>query len=188
MVHILLTDTLLTERKIREIESDLDGIRAKLATTVDMKAWAESAPARHTFPASRLGELVEEFKGSDLSFSPWRIKQSTPSAQSLLTGMKAVASAMQIAVVMHDNIALVQDLGGIFHASRSEMETYNSAPDAASKGDDIQRYRKTIIAQLIGRIYEAAYASSKGIDLQDEAGQEKLDKALNRDVYEYEYK
>ncbi|CAB3632195.1 hypothetical protein LMG26685_00755 [Achromobacter mucicolens] len=188
LVHILLTDTLLTERKIREIQSDLDGIRAKLATTVDMKAWAESAPARHTFPASRLGELVEEFKGSDLSFSPWRIKQSTPSAQSLLTGMKAVASAMQIAVVMHDNIALVQDLGGIFHESRSEMETYNSAPDAASKGDDIQRYRKTIIAQLIGRIYEAAYASSKGIDLQDEAGQEKLDKALNRDVYEYEYK
>lgn len=188
VVHVLLTDTLLTERKIREIESDQDGIRAKLATTIDMKAWADSAPARNTFAASRLGDLVEEFKGTDLNFSPWRIRQSTPSAQSLVTGMKAVASAKQIAVVMHDNIALVQDLGGIFHESRSDMETYTSAPDAASKGDDIQRYRKTIIAQLVGRIYEAAYANSKGIDLQDEAGQEKLDKALKRDIYEYEYK
>lgn len=188
VVHILLTDTLLTERKIREIESNQDGIRAKLATTIDVKAWADSAPTANTFAASRLSELVEEFKGTDLSFSARRIKQSTPSAQSLVTGMKVVASAKQIAVVMHDNIALVQDLGGIFHESRSEMETYNSAPDAASKGDDIQRYRKTIIAQLIGRIYEAAYANSKGINLQDEAGQEKLDKALKRDVYEYEYK
>ncbi|WP_343737077.1 toxin VasX [Achromobacter sp.] len=188
VVHILLTDTLLTERKIREIESNQDGIRAKLATTIDVKAWADSAPARNTFAAGRLGELVEEFKGTDLSFSPSRIRHSTPSAQSLVPGMKAVAPTKQIAVVMHDNIALVQDLRGMFHVSRSEMEAYNSAPDAASKGDDIQRYRKTIIARLIGRIYEAAYANSKGINLQDEAGQEKLDKALKRDVYEYEYK
>lgn len=188
VVHVLLTDTLLTERKIREIESDQNGIRGKLATTIDMNAWTDSAPARNTFSAARMGELVEEFKGTDLSFSPWKIKHSTPSAQALVTGMKAVAPAKQIAVVMHDNIALVQDLGGMFHESRSNMESFTSAPDAASNNNDIQRYRKTIIAQLIGRIYDSSYANSKGINPQDKGGQQKLDKSLDREVYEYEYK
>ncbi|PTX08319.1 hypothetical protein DBL07_04030 [Achromobacter mucicolens] len=185
VVHILLTDTLLTERKIREIESDQDSIRAKLATTIDMRAWTDSAPARNTFPANRLGELVEEFKGTDLGFSPWRIKQSARSAQALVTGMKAVASAKQIAVVMHDNIALVQDLGGMFHKSRQAMETYNSAPDHGSAAGDVQRYRKMIVAQLIERIYESGYADKAGVVGKD---REEFERVLSRDMDEREWK
>jgi len=185
VVHILLTDTLLTERKIREIESNQDGIRAKLATTIDMKAWADSAPSRNTFAASRLGELVEEFKGTDLSFSPWRIKQLAPSAQPLITGMEAVAPARQIAVVMHDNIALVQDLGGVFHKFRQAMETYNSAPDHDSSAGDGQRYRKMIVAQLIERIYESGYADNAGVTGQD---RHEFERVLRRDMDEREWK
>lgn len=185
VVHVLLTDTLLTERKIREIESDQNGIRGKLATTIDMNAWTDSAPARNTFSAARMGELVEEFKGTDLSFSPWKIKHSTPSVQALVTGMKAVAPAKQIAVVMHDNIALVQDLGGMFHESRQAMETYNSEPDQQSTVGDVQRYRKMIIAQLIERIYESGYANQAGVAGQDK---EAFERVLKRDMDEREWK
>jgi len=185
VVHLLLTDTLLTERKIREIESDQDGIRAKLATAIDMKTWTESAPATNTFAASQLDELVEEFKGTDLDFSPWKVKKFTRSVQGLVTGMKAVAPARQIAVVMHDNIALVQDLGGMFHKSRQAMETYNSAPYHDSAAGDVQRYRKMIVAQLIERLYESGYADKAGMAGQD---REKFERVLSRDMDEREWK
>ncbi len=185
VVHLLLTDTLLTERKIRAIQSDQGGIRSKLATTIDMKAWQAGAPSKHTFAAERIGELVEEFKGTNLDFSSWKVKLSVPSAQALVTGMKAVAPAKQIAVIMHDNIALVQDLGGLFQQSRQAMESYTAAPDRTSKTGDVQRYRKMLIAELIGRIYESAYAEKAGVAGK---GSEAFERALKRDIDEREWK
>lgn len=185
VVHILLTDTLLTERKIRDIESDRDGVRTKLATTIDLNIWQASALTKHTFAAAQLDKLVEEFKGTHLTFSPWKIKQSTPTAQALVTGMKTVAPAKQIAVVMHDNIALVQDLGGVFHESRQKMETYNSTPEQSSNADHVQRFRKMLIAQMIERVYESAYADKAGVTGK---GKEAFERALKRDMDEREWK
>ncbi|AYQ44266.1 hypothetical protein CVS37_40895 [Burkholderia lata] len=174
-----------TERKIRAIQSDQGGIRSKLATTIDMKAWQAGAPSKHTFAAERIGELVEEFKGTNLDFSSWKVKLAVSSAQALVTGMKAVAPAKQIAVVMHDNIALVQDLGGLFQQSRQAMESYTAAPDRTSMTGDVQRYRKMLIAELIGRIYESAYAEKAGLAGK---GSEAFERALRRDIDEREWK
>ncbi|WP_322088402.1 toxin VasX [Burkholderia sp. BCC1999] len=181
VVHILLTDTLLTERKIRAIQSDRDGIRTQLATTIDVKAWHADAPAKHTFAAEGMDDLVEEFKGTNLDFSPWKLKNVAPTAKALLTSMKAVAPAKQIAVVMRDNIALVQDLGGLFQQARQAMESYNSAPDKSSTDGDVKRFRKMLIAELIERIYESAYARKKGL-----AGKsrEAFDRTLQREIDE----
>ncbi|OOW00819.1 toxin VasX [Pseudomonas sp. MF4836] len=186
VVHILLTDTLLTERKIRDIESDRDGVRTKLATTIDIKTWQTNTPSNHTFAAESLGKVVEEFKGTDLAFSPWRGKLAVFNFQALVTGMKAVAPAKQIAVVMYDNIALVQDLGGIFNKSRHVMEAYNSAPDKTSNNKpDIQRCRKMLIAKLVGNIYASVYASKAGVA---DKGEEAFERALKRDMDEREWK
>ncbi|VWB21488.1 hypothetical protein BAR24066_00852 [Burkholderia arboris] len=184
VVHLLLTDTLLTERKIRAIQSDQDGIRTQLATTIDIKAWQADAPAKHTFAAEGMGDLVEEFKGTNLDFSPWKLKNVIPTAKALLTSMKAVAPAKQIAVVMRDNIALVQDLGGLFFQARQAMESYNSAPDKSSTYGDVKRFRKMLIAELIERIYESAYAQKKGLAGKN---REEFDRTLQRDIDEREW-
>ncbi|KUY73462.1 hypothetical protein WJ40_34145 [Burkholderia cepacia] len=184
MIHLLLTDTLLTERKIRAIQSDQDGIRTQLATTIDIKGWRADAPSKHTFAAEGMGEFVEEFKGTNLDFSPWKLKNVVPTVKALLTSMKAVAPAKQIAVVMRDNIALVQDLGGLFFQARQAMESYNSAPDKTSTYGDAKRFRKMLIAELIERIYESAYAEKKGLAGKD---REEFDRTLQREIDEREW-
>ncbi|WP_416268181.1 toxin VasX [Burkholderia cepacia] len=184
VIHLLLTDTLLTERKIRAIQSDQDGIRTQLATTIDIKGWRADAPSKHTFAAEGMGEFVEEFKGTNLDFSPWKLKNVVPTVKALLTSMKAVAPAKQIAVVMRDNIALVQDLGGLFFQARQAMESYNSAPDKTSTYGDAKRFRKMLIAELIERIYESAYAEKKGLAGKD---REEFDRTLQREIDEREW-
>ncbi|NBA95899.1 toxin VasX [Pseudomonas sp. R5(2019)] len=178
-VHLLLTDTLLTERKIREIQTNKDGVRDRLATTLDMNTWNPEAPAEHTFAAEHIHEWVEEYKGTDLDFSPWKIKP-TLSANALLQSMRAVAPAAQLAVVMQDHIALVQDLGGVFQESRKALEHYTTAPDKTHNNTGAtQRYRKKLIADLIGRIYESEYAENAGVAGQ---GEQALEKKLKRDM------
>lgn len=183
LVHLLLTDTLLTERKIREIQGNDGGVRDKLATTINMKTWKETGPAWNTFSAVKIRSSVEDYKGTNLDFSPWTIKTVALSAEALVEGMKAVAPAKQIAVVMRDHIALVQDLGGFYQQAREDMERYNAEPDERSTGNESQRHRKKMIADLIGRIYETSYAEEKGLAGKDE---EVIEQAIERDIRQQE--
>lgn len=183
-VHLLLSDTLLTGARLRDIQVNKDGIRDKLATTLDVAAWKEEAPSKNTFPASRIGELVEEYKGADCSYSPWKVNPKYPRADGLLQSMQAVAPQAQIAVAMYDHIALVQDLSGIFHQARQTLEQYTTAPDSNSSSGDTQRFRKKVIAELIGRIYEAAYAESK--DLADDP--KRVEESIQQEIDEHKWK
>ena len=183
-VHLLLSDTLLTGARLRDIQVNKDGIRDKLATTLDVAAWKEDAPSKNTFPASRIGELVEEYKDADCSYSPWKVKPKYPRADGLLQSMQAVAPQAQIAVAMYDHIALVQDLSGIFHQARQTLEQYTTAPDSNSSSGDTQRFRKKVIAELIGRIYEAAYAESKG--LADDP--KRVEELIQQEIDEHQWK
>lgn len=183
LVHLLLTDTLLTEQKIRDIQGNRDGVRDGLVTTIDMNAWRTDALIKHSFPAEQIGLVVEDFKGTDLSFSPWEVKSPKYSAEALIRGMKATAPAIQVAVLMFDHIALVQDLAGSYQVAREEMERYNAAPDETSTGVERQRHQKKMIAELIGRIYETAYAGEKGLAGK---GAEAIEQAIERDLREQE--
>src|SRR5690606_33511343 len=178
-VHLLPTDTLLTTRRLRELQLNKDGIRDRLATTLDVATWSQDAPSGHSFPAEGIGELVEEYKGSDSSHSPWQVTPRFPRAGDLLQSMKAVAPQAQIAVVMHDHIALVQELSGIIQQARQRLQQYTSAPDQNSDSGDVQRFRKKVIADLIDRIYESAYAADKGFA---EGEKDRLDASIRHDI------
>lgn len=178
-VHLLPTDTLLTTRRLRELQLNKDGIRDRLATTLDVATWSQDAPSGHSFPAECIGELVEEYKGSDSSHSPWQVTPRFPRAGDLLQSMKAVAPQAQIAVVMHDHIALVQELSGIIQQARQRLQQYTSAPDQNSDSGDVQRFRKKVIADLIDRIYESAYAADKGFA---EGEKDRLDASIRHDI------
>ncbi|WP_321872027.1 toxin VasX [Paraburkholderia tropica] len=178
-VHLLLTDTLLTDAKLRDLQRNKDGIRDKLATTLDLSTWKDASPARNSFPASRIGQLVEEYKGTSLDFSIWKIKPHFPTAEGLHRSMKAQAPEAQIAVVMHDHVALVQDLGGIFQIARQQFESYLATPDKNSSADATQRFHKKLIADLIDRIYTGAYADRRGISPDDPAA---LDRSVQGEI------
>lgn len=181
-VHLMLTDTLLTSARLRDLQINKDGLLAKLATTIDVAAWSEEVPSKNTFPAMHIAELVEEYQQAECNFSPWKVKPYFARAEALVQSMKAVASAAQIAVVMYDHIALVQDLSGIFHDARQQLERYTTTQET-SDGGGLQRFRKKAIADLIDRIYEAAYAEGKGKTAPDALG-----RAIQNDIEEREWK
>jgi hypothetical protein len=176
-VHLVLTDTLLTENKVTAIQTNRDGIRDKLATTIDIPAWNTASPAKNTFSAERLGELVEEDRpgGCDLSFSPQQLTGGRKTAGELSSGMKKIASK-QIAVVLHDPIALVQDMGGLIVRAQEALERYTFGLEE-SDAANMTRYRKKVAAELIEHVYSNAYAADKGI-----ADPAAVGKAIQKDV------
>ncbi|MGV8403111.1 toxin VasX [Pseudomonas aeruginosa] len=175
-VHLLLTDTLLAAQKVGEIQLNRGGIRDKLCTTVDVKNWSPTAPSNSTFSAEHLKSQVEEFKGTNLDFSPWPSMPSR-SAEAILTGMRAVASKAQIAVAMYDHIGLTQDLTGMVQQACDAMEKYCATPETDDSQERIERHRKKIVADIIERVYESSYGEKKGLKSQEE-----VNRSINRDV------
>ncbi|WP_309295736.1 toxin VasX [Pseudomonas protegens] len=175
-VHLLLTDTLLTARKVRELQANREGIRDRLCTTIDMKSWKPEAPTKNTFPAEYLQSQVEELKGTPLDFSPWNTVPSR-SASAVLTGMKGISSEAQIAIVMYDHIGLVQDLTGLVQQACGAMEKYCATPEEGDSQEHVGRHRKKIVADLIEKIYESSYAAKKGLQSQEE-----ISKSIEREA------
>lgn len=176
VVHLLLTDTLLTARTIQEIKSNKNKLREKIATTINIKSWTDSNPQDNTLSANNLEKQVEEFKGTSLEFSPWKMRPSR-SARAIENGMKSVSSKAQIAVVMYDHIGLTQELTGLVQLACKAMERYSSAPDQDDDKEPIERHRKKIIADLIEKIYEYSYRENNDLYSKDE-----FERAMNRDI------
>jgi hypothetical protein len=152
-VHIMPTDTLLTADKILEIQANKGGIRDKLATTVIVPTWSAESPSKNTFPVAKMAEVVDEYVlgNKALNFSPWQLKSAPHPAETLAEQMKKNAPQKQIAVVLYDNIALVQDMVGLIVLAHEDLERYVRDP-APGDAQMMQRYRKRVIIDYIDNV------------------------------------
>jgi hypothetical protein len=141
-VHILLANTLLTKSKALAIQNDKDGIRSLLAVGIDLASWNDKHPTNHTFTAQDIGKYTEEFRRSDrpgfFDFSPRNVLVDKDNAQdrqkTIIAEMRGIYKAKKgeeeklIAVVMHDPIALLEDMTGIIAEKMARLNKYLTSP------------------------------------------------------------
>ncbi|MDR2625235.1 MAG: hypothetical protein LBC37_02795, partial [Zoogloeaceae bacterium] len=160
------------------IQNNINGIRDKLATTINLRYWKAERPSENTFPASRIGELVEEYRQpGKLGFSPRKafLGLTAEDAQQKAKALLESASSghAPIAAVMYDHIALVEDITGViceairelawYVAPPERLGEYGIEPDAKRQRQAEGRYRIKMVAELIEQAYESAWAQKEKI-------------------------
>lgn len=149
-VHILFTDTLLTNKLVRQIESN-GKIRACM-TTID--GGQNFGP--DSFPIKKLSSLVEEFRPQDFceAFS-WSDRDNEPAISnpySLMNLLRTSHPSGQLGLALYDNIGLVEDQARTISLAQEKLQEHINAP---------QNQRKNMVSDIVEQIY-----SSAGSDLE----------------------
>jgi|GEM_PF-1338506 len=165
-VHIVVTGTLLTNAKLRELRRNDQGIRDKVALTLDMPAWKAESPDKSTFAAEHMSTWVNGFQPDAPAPTVKREPARRINANLVAKQMKSFSPCKQLVVVPPNPIAVVQDLTALVMGAQEDAQTYITDVEKgdANQPERSMRFRKKMTADLIDKVYESVYANHYGID------------------------
>lgn len=134
-VYILVADTVLTHDTLWRIETNKDGLRDKLATTVKP---AGGAGQRHAFPVEKLPNATPELRSLVVStlprHIPWseiKLSEETPNYYRILTAMSIALAPRKdttpLAVVLQDPLGVVSELHHLAMGAVNEKAKFEGA-------------------------------------------------------------